>query len=89
MGKLLRLLIGEEDKPVQAIPLDRAVLCLNCETVFEVTERACPVCCSEIFLNIGLALGDEETKLRVRELADNAARQYLSDLNTGNAVAIR
>jgi len=74
MGKLLRLFIGEEEKPVQAIPLDRAVLCLNCETVFEVTERACPICCSEIFLNIGLALGDEETKSRVRGLADDAAR---------------
>ena len=89
MGKLLRLFIGEEDKPVQAIPLDRAVLCLNCETVFDLTARACPVCCSEIFLNIGLALGDEETKLRVRELADNATKQYLSDLTGNEAVAIR
>jgi hypothetical protein len=66
MGKPLNLIIGEEEKPVQAIPLDRAVLCMNCETVFDVTERACPVCCSEICLNIGIALGDEETQSRVR-----------------------
>lgn len=69
MGKLLSLIIKEQEKPVQAIPLDRAVLCMNCETVFDVTERACPVCCSEIYLNIGIALSDEETKSRIRQPA--------------------
>lgn len=72
MGKLISLIIGEESKPVQAIPLEHAVLCANCETVFDVTERACPVCCSETFLNIGTALGDEETRSRVRQLAVTA-----------------
>lgn len=69
MGKLLSLIIGEELKPVQAIPLEHAVLCMNCETVFDVTARTCPVCCSEVYLNIGIALGDEETRSRVRDLA--------------------
>jgi len=69
MGKLLNLFIGEESRPVQAIPLEHAVLCMNCETVFDVTERTCPVCCSEVYLNIGIALGDEETKSRIRQLA--------------------
>lgn len=72
MGKLLSLIIGEEERPVQAIPLEHAVLCMNCETVFDVTERACPVCCSEIYLNIGIALGDEETKSRIRRQAVTA-----------------
>ncbi|OPX97207.1 MAG: hypothetical protein A4E60_03330 [Syntrophorhabdus sp. PtaB.Bin047] len=68
MGKLLSLIIGEEEKPVQAIPLEHAALCANCETVFDVTGRACPVCCSEVYLNVGVALGDEETRSRVRDL---------------------
>jgi rRNA maturation endonuclease Nob1 len=69
MGRLLNAIIGGDEKPVQAIPLEHAVLCMNCETVFDVTERACPVCCSEVYLNVGIALGDEETRSRVRDLA--------------------
>ncbi len=72
MGKLLSLIIGEEERPVQAIPLEHAVLCMNCETVFDMAERICPVCCSETFLNIGVALGDEETKSRIRRQAVTA-----------------
>ena len=72
MEKLISLIIGEESKPVQAIPLEHAVLCMNCETVFDVTERTCPVCCSETFLNIGIALGDEETRSRIRQLVVTA-----------------
>ncbi|OPY02565.1 MAG: hypothetical protein A4E60_00974 [Syntrophorhabdus sp. PtaB.Bin047] len=72
MGKLLSLIIGKEEKPVQAIPLEHAALCINCETVFDMTERACPVCCSEVYLNVGIAFGDEETRSRIRQLAVTA-----------------
>jgi len=65
MEKLIESIFRKDALPINAIPLGEAVLCLNCETVFEVKERACPLCCSETYLNIGLALGEEETKTRV------------------------
>jgi hypothetical protein len=64
-GKIIQAIFGKDEKPAKAIRLDHAVLCMNCETVFEVSQRTCPLCCSETYLNIGLALGDEETKARV------------------------
>lgn len=76
MGKIVEAIFGKEEKPAQAIPLDRAVLCMNCESVFEVEQRVCPRCCSEVFLNIGLALSDEATKGRVREINDAALEPW-------------
>lgn len=66
MGKIIDTIFGEEKQPDAAIPLDRAVLCMNCETVFEVDHQGtCPKCASEIWINIGLALGNEATKSRI------------------------
>lgn len=69
MGKLINALFSKEEIPAQAIPLDRAVLCLDCETIYDVSERHCPKCAGEVWINIGLALGDEPTKLRVTRLS--------------------
>ena len=68
MAKIIDAIFGKEERRAQRIALEHAVLCMNCETVFEIQARTCPVCASEIYLNIGLALGDEETKARVRAL---------------------
>ena len=65
MGKIIDAFFGKEEQPSSSIPLDRAVLCMNCETVFEVSQKTCPKCASEIWLNIGFALGDEATKTRI------------------------
>lgn len=62
-----------------AIPLDRAVLCMNCETVFNVEQRACPRCCSNVYMNIGLALGDEATKGRVMDMYDTRLETWLKE----------
>lgn len=62
-------LTPEDPEPVGAFPLARAVLCVNCETVFDITNRtSCPRCCSSSYLNIALALGNEEARSRVRQL---------------------
>ena len=68
MGKITEAFFGKEHKPAQAIRLDRAALCMNCETVFDVKERVCPLCCSEVFLPVSLALADDATKERYRAM---------------------
>ena len=68
---------NNEDEYIQAIPLDRAVLCMNCETVFSVEQRACPRCCSTTYMNIGLALGEEATKNRVADMFDTKLETWL------------
>jgi hypothetical protein len=70
MSKIIDAFFGKEQEPVAAIPLEHAVLCMNCETVFAVEHRTCPVCASEIWLNIGIALGNEATKSRVTQLSE-------------------
>jgi rRNA maturation endonuclease Nob1 len=72
MGKIIDAFLGPEVQQVAAIPLDRAVLCLNCETVFDIDhQHTCPKCAGEIWLNIGLALGNEATKSRVIQMNDH------------------
>ena len=54
----------QADHPVQAIPLKRAVLCVNekCETIFDVAVRTCPQCGGKEYLSVAVALSDEKTK---------------------------
>jgi RNA polymerase subunit RPABC4/transcription elongation factor Spt4 len=68
---------NNEDEYAPAIKLENSVLCLNCETVFNVEQRACPRCCSTTYMNIGLALGDEATKSRVATMFDRKLEKWL------------
>jgi hypothetical protein len=40
-----------------ALPLSRAVLCVDCEVVFRIEALACPCCGSKSFILLALALG--------------------------------
>jgi predicted amidophosphoribosyltransferase len=75
MGKRIDL-FGKQEKQRQAIPLRDAMLCMDCEMVFEAGQACCPVCASEVFLSVSLALSDDETKAPVRELADKASDEF-------------
>ena len=66
LGSIFNRFHGPEEIPAPAIEIGYAVLCMNCERVFDIRDHACPKCGSETYLNIGIALGDEETKARVR-----------------------
>ena len=76
MGKLIEALFGKEEKQPQAIPLRDAVLCMNCERVFEISQGSCPVCTSEVYLSVSLALSDDDTKRRVREMTEEATASF-------------
>ncbi len=67
---------NNQDEYIPAIKLDKSVLCLNCETIFDIEQRACPHCCSTTYLNIGLALGDEATKGRVAAMFDRKLERW-------------
>ncbi|HBE45718.1 MAG TPA: hypothetical protein DDW17_09850 [Deltaproteobacteria bacterium] len=78
VGKFIWAGSGDnEDEYIQVIPLERAVLCMNCETVFSVEQRTCPRCCSTTYMNIGLALGDEATKSRIMDIYDVKLESFL------------
>jgi RNA polymerase subunit RPABC4/transcription elongation factor Spt4 len=68
---------NDEDEYIQVIPLERAVLCMNCEMIFNVEQRACPRCCSTTYMNIGLALGDEAIKSKITNMYDIKLESFL------------
>lgn len=76
MGTLFEGIFGKQEKPAQAIPLRDAMLCMNCESIFEAGQMCCPVCASEVFMSVSLALSDDETKAPIRELADKASAEF-------------
>ncbi len=76
MGKRIDAIFGKQEKLAQAIPLRDAMLCMNCESIFEAGQSCCPVCASEVFLSVSLALSDDETKAPIRELADKASDEF-------------
>jgi len=41
--------VQDDTERGDTIPLDRAVLCLDCETIFRVERRQCPACHSRTF----------------------------------------
>lgn len=52
----------------ETVGLKHAMLCLDCETIYDLRMKTCPKCCSKACLNIGLVLGDEASKNKIRNL---------------------
>jgi hypothetical protein len=75
--RIIEALFGKDEKLAQTIPLRDAMLCMNCESIFEAGQICCPACTSEVFLSVSLALSDDETKGRVREMAEEASDEFM------------
>jgi anaerobic ribonucleoside-triphosphate reductase len=53
--------------PLENLPLSRAVLCVDCETVFRVERKDCPSCGSKSFVVLARAVGYLEAVRRGEE----------------------
>jgi uncharacterized paraquat-inducible protein A len=66
---------------IPAIPINRAVLCMNCETIFNISNKVCPRCGCNIYLNVGLALSDEASKDIANNINDSE-RKFLESIQS-------